>query len=189
MRRNYVYICLLVIAIFAVIGGIFYCLKKGYSVQEAKVTNQVQNMSENETTVATASREEKVSPNAKFALKKCYDKCNHFNYDEVELPTELVNLTEQEVEDFYEDWEVEDFSESQLVLCKKIEGYCNEHFVVKLDSDMVAIYKVGTLGELNLYKSTDISKDYLPEEDVEKLEEGIPIFGEGKLGMVLEDYE
>lgn len=44
-------------------------------------------------------------------------------------------------------------------------------------------------GELNEYQKTDISRSYLPEEDIESLEKGISVYGEGKLSSVLEDYE
>ena len=192
MRKEYVYIVILILSIAGVIGGIVSLLKTSRDMSEAKVTTnqvQVQNRSENENAVTTASSEEKVSPNVTFALKKYYDECNHFDYEEVELPTELVNLTEDEVEDFYADWEIEEFSKDKLILSKEVDGYCNQHFIIKLDDSMVNIYRVGTMGELNEYRTTEISKDYLPEEDIEKLEVGIPIFGEGKLGAALEDYE
>ncbi len=189
MRKEYFYIIILIISIAGVIGGIVSLLGNTPKVREARVTNEVGNAQINENTVTTASSEEKVSPNATFALKKYYDECSHFDYEEAELPQELVNLTKEEVEEYYADWEVEKFAKSELVLTKEINGYCNQHFLIKLDNDLVNIYRVGTLGELNQYQSTDISKDYLPEEDIEKLETGIPIFGEGKLSSVLEDFE
>ena len=190
MRKEFIYFVILVVLIAAVIGGIVGVLKRTPNISEAKAANEVQNVPEKENTVVTtASSEEKVSPNATFALKKYYDECSHFDYEEAELPHELVNLTQEEVEEYYAGWEVEKFAKDQLVLTKEIDGYCNQHFLIKLDNDLVNIYRVGTLGELNQYQATDISKDYLPEEDIGKLEEGIPVFGEGKLSAILEDYE
>ncbi len=189
MKKEYLFIMILVILIAAVVGGVVGLLKKKPKVSEAKMTNEIQNVSQNENVVTTASSEEKVSPNATFALKKYYDECSHFDYEEAELPHELVNLTQEEVEEYYAGWEVEKFAKNQLVLTKEMDGYCNQHFLIKLDNGLVNIYRVGTLGELNQYQSTDISKDYLPEEDIGKLEEGIPVFGEGKLSAILEDYE
>ena len=61
--------------------------------------------------------------------------------------------------------------------------------MIRLEDDAVNVYQMGTLGELKEYKKTDIARDYLPEEDVEDLEEGITVFGEGKLSAVLEDFE
>ncbi len=189
MRKDYVYISILIIGIVGVIWGIVGLLNTTYRAQEAQTAHQVEEMYENESTVTTAVKEEKVLPNTNFALKKYYDECSHFDYEEVELPKELINLTEQEVEDYYKDWEVDKFSENELVLSKEINGYCNQHFVIKLAEDIVKVFQMGTLGELNEYQKTDIARDYLPEEDIRKLEEGIMVYGEGKLSSVLEDFE
>ncbi len=189
MRRDYVYIGLLIACIVGVIWGIAGLLNTAYKTQEAKANENVEEIYENETIATTAIEEEKVSPNSSFALKKHYDECNHFDYEEAELPKELVNLNQQEVETYYEDWEVEEFSKDKLVLSKEMNGYCNQHFLIRLDDEAVNVYRMGTLGELKEYKKTDIASDYLPEEDIENLEEGITVFGEGKLSAVLEDFE
>lgn len=189
MKRDYVYVIALILCILGVIWGIMGLLNTAYQTQEAKTNDSIQELYENRTTVTTAVEEEKVSPNTDFALKKYYDECNHFDYEEVELPIELVNLTRQEVEDYYDDWEIAEFSKDKLVLGKEINGYCNQHFLIRLDDDVVKVYRFGTLGELEEYENTEIARDYLPEEDIENLEEGITVYGEGKLSSVLEDFE
>lgn len=194
MRKEYIYITILIVCIIAVVWGIVGLINTKYTTQEDnKKTSVTQNIysnnNNNEVSVTTAVEEKKVSPNTDFALKKYYDECSHFDYEEAELPIELVNLTRQEVEDYYADWEVDEFTDDKLVLSKEIDGYCNQHFLIKLDDQNVNIYRLSTLGEFKKYKETDIAKDYLTEEDVESLEEGISVFGEGKLSSVLEDYE
>ena len=151
--------------------------------------SEVQNIYENEATIATDMEEEKVSPNAAFALKKYYDECNHFEYREAELPAELVNLTQQELQDYYEDWDVEEFSPSKVVLSKEINGYCNDHFLIRLDAENMNVYHLKASGDLEPYKQTEVFREYLPESDVEKLEEGIAVYGEGNLSSALEDFE
>ena len=189
MKKEYIYIIGLVLCIIAVIYGTVGLVNKAYVIDNEKQESSVRNVYEDTNMVTTASQEEKVSPNADFALKKYFDECSHFDYEEVELPKELVNLTKQEVEDYYDDWEVEEFSSDKIVLCKEMNGYCNQHFLIKFNGDKIAIYQIGRQGELNEYKMTDIDRAYLPEEDVNKLNDGIPVFGEGKLSSVLEDYE
>lgn len=191
-KRDYLIISLLIIALFAVVLGINTLIKNAHipsEITQIAKEDDVKNIYDNEITVETDSKEEKISPNCKFALKKYYDECSHFDYEEAELPIELVNLNEDEVNNYYADWEVDEFSSDNLVLCKEINGYCNQHFLIKLDDQNVNVYRLGTLGELNQYEETDISRDYLPIDDIEKLEEGIMIFGEGKLSSALEDYE
>lgn len=189
MKKEYVYISVLIACIIGAVWQIWGFLNNKYNGEEAKTINNIQNIYENKAAVTTAVEEKKVSPNSGFALKKYYDECSHFDYEEAELPVELVNLTRQEVEEYYSDWEVEEFTNDSLVLAKEINGYCNQHFLIRLDDENVNVYRMSTLGELKEYKKTDISKDYLPEEDVETLEEGITVFGEGKLSSALEDFE
>lgn len=147
------------------------------------------NFSNSLDTISTASTEEKVSPNAEFALKKYYNECGHFKFEYAKLPEELVNLTKEEVEDFYDDWEVEEFSANKIVLVKEISSLCDEHFIIKLGEKYVQIFHLEPDGNLVLYKTTDISREYLPAEDISKLEQGMYVFGEGKLNSIIEDFE
>lgn len=191
MKKEYFYICMLCVCIILVIWGIIGLLSTVYNQPvKGEESSNIENIYKDENlVVATAVENKKVSPNSDFALKKYYDECSHFDYEEAELPKELVNLTRDEVEEYYSDWEVEEFTDEKLVLCKEINGYCNQHFLIRLDDENVNIYRMGVLGGLSEYKKTDISKEYLPEEDIENLKEGITVYGEGKLSSILEDFE
>ena len=136
-----------------------------------------------------SSVEEKILPTAEFAMKKVYNECGHFKFEYAELPQELVNLTEEELKDYYKDWEIEEFSQARVILAKEINSLCDEHFIIKLGEKYVQVFHLEADGNLVLYETTDISREYLPEEDIKKLEEGVYVFGEGKLNSVLEDFE
>lgn len=140
-------------------------------------------------TEETASVEEKISYNASFALKKYYGTCGHFKFQYAELPTELINLTKTELQDLYPDWKVEEFSSNNVVLSKNISDYCEEHYVLKLGDKNIEIYHLGTSGEPELYKTTNISKEYLTSTDINNLESGIYVYGVGNLNSAIEDFE
>lgn len=141
-------------------------------------------------TIEAVSEEEKVGPNTEFAIKEYYDECNHFKFEYSDLPKELINLTRQEVDDYYNDqYEVEKFENNSLVISKEINGLCDNHFFMKLGNEHIEIYKLNTDGSFALYKETEISREYLPKEDIEDLEEGMYIYGEGKINATLEDFE
>ncbi len=140
-------------------------------------------------TLEASSEDEKLSPNASFAIKEYYDECGHFNFKHYQLPTELVNMTRQEVEDHYDEYEVEEFENDKLVLTREINGLCDEHFFITLVDNHIEVMKLKADGNFIPYQKTDISKEYLPEEDVKQLEEGIYIYGSGKINSVIEDYE
>lgn len=164
------------------------------SQKEGSVADSIINVNEinelkNENTIEASQTEEKVSYNASFALKQYYDECGHFSFKYSELPKELINLTKKEVEDLYKDWNVEEFSSNSLVLSQEVNNICDEHYIVKMGENNVEIYKIGNGGSLTLYKETDISKEYLPSEDIKTLEEGIAVYGNGKLNATIEDFE
>lgn len=140
-------------------------------------------------TIETVNKEEKVLPTTSFAIKKVFDKCGHFKFSYTELPIEIINLNKEEVAEVYKDWEVEEFSEKEVVLSKKIDGLCDEHFIIKLDNGFVKIYNKLDENNLSLYEETEISKEYLTEEDIQKLEIGILVYGKGKINSVIEDFE
>lgn len=157
------------------------------NIVEAKDRDE-ENLISNEVLQASAI-EEKILPTAEFAMKKVYNECGHFKFEYAELPQELVNLTEEELEAYYKDWEIEEFSPSKIILTKEINSLCDEHFIIKLGEKYIQVFHLEPDGNLVVYETTDISREYLPEEDIKKLEEGIYVFGEGKLNSVLEDFE
>ena len=53
----------------------------------------------------------------------------------------------------------------------------------------VEIYRMKEFDDFELVQSTNISKEYLTEKDIETLEEGIFVFGMKDLNAVLEDFE
>jgi hypothetical protein len=154
---------------------------------DSKMSNT--NISINNEIIQTDSEDEKVSPNSEFALKKLYTECRHFKFEYATLPNEIVNLTKTELEQYYDDWEVDEFSNKRVVLVKEIDSLCDEHFIIKLGNEFIEIYHLKGDGSLELYEKTDISKEYLTQNDIKTLENGYYVFGEGKLNSALEDFE
>ena len=54
---------------------------------------------------------------------------------------------------------------------------------------MIGIYVMDEYGVKTLKEDTEISTQYLPEEDIKNLQAGIEIIGHTKLVEFLEDYE
>lgn len=188
------------VLIFLVSIGIGFCFGKVLVGTESSQdlyqsnSNQVSNsnyLKDNQIIAEVVSTELKVKPNMEFGIKEYYDECGHFNFQYLELPKELVNMTRQEIEDHYNGtYEVEEFNEKSLILSREINGMCDNHYVIKLnENDIVAIYKINTDTSYSLYETTEIKKDFLPATDIENLEEGIVVYGIRKVNSILEDYE
>ena len=133
--------------------------------------------------------EEKLSANAILILKKYYDKCEHTINEYVELPQELVNMTEKEVQAEYPDWEVIGFEKGKLTLYKELEDVCGEHFKLKIEDGKVVIYIVNSNGTESIYEKTNISSEYLTETDLLNMQDGLEIYGKEELNQIIEDFE
>ncbi len=143
----------------------------------------------NQNTTAVSSTEEKVAANAILILKKYYTKCDHTINEYVELPKELVNLTKEQVQEKYSDWEVIGFEKGKITLYKEFDDVCGEHFKLKIEDGKVVVYTVNNDGTETLYEKTNISSEYLTETDLLNMQDGLEIYGKEELNQVIEDFE
>ena len=144
---------------------------------------------EQEQQTAVSSTEEKVAANAILVLKKYYKKCDHTINEYVELPQELVNLTKEQVQEKYADWEVIGFEKGKITLYKEFDDVCGEHFKLKVEDGKVVVYKENNDGSETLYEKTNISSEYLTEADLLNMQDGLEIYGKEELNQVIEDFE
>ena len=136
-----------------------------------------------------SATEEKLASNAILILKKYYRKCEHTINEYVELPQELVNMTEEEVQEQYSDWEVIGFEKGKLILYKEFDDVCQEHFKLRLEEGNVVVYIVNSDGTEGLYEKTGISSEYLTETDLINMQDGLEIYGKEELNQIIEDFE
>ena len=177
------------IIIFIFSFGIGYYYSKLWKNENIEEIENISSVVEENVVETTAVLEEKVGIKTEFALKKYYNECGHVHYSYSELPNEFINLTKKEIENIYSDWRVEEFSSDRVTLAKNIDKICDNHYVLKLGKENIEIYKMIEAEDFELVRETNISKEYLTNEDVEKLEEGIFVFGISDLNSALEDFE
>ena len=139
--------------------------------------------------IETAMNEEKISPNAICIFKTYYNDCKHTEIRNLEVPKELVNKGKQDMEDYYNKWEVKGFSNNEIVLYREINGFCDEHYKLKVKEGNISVYHLDENGVEKWEKDTDINAEFLPEEDRNKVEDGLEIIGRENLNKVLEDFE
>ena len=61
--------------------------------------------------------------------------------------------------------------------------------MLRKEENIINVYYIDESDNEILYRKTNISTDYLEKDDVEKLENGIDVYGEENLNKVIEDYE
>lgn len=159
------------------------------STNNETILNQVNYSVKNDITVNTGTNEEKISPNAALILKRKYKECGHIIKEYKRITDDLVNLTEKELIEKSKEWEIEEFSNMEVVLIKEVEGVCNEHYVLREKDGVIAVYKIDKDTKEELEELTGISIEYLTENDKMEIQQGIMVYGKEELNSILENYE
>ena len=139
--------------------------------------------------VETANTEDNISPNAIIVKKVYYEACDHLTRKVEDIPEELVNKTQSDIEEAFPGWTVEEYSPTEIVSYTTDKGNCGEHYFVQDHNGVIGIYTIDEYGVKTLKEDTEISTQYLPEADLENLKAGVEIIGHTKLIEFLEDYE
>lgn len=151
--------------------------------------NEFNSVLEENKVVETSTSEEKISPNAVIIKKIYYKSCDHLIRKVEDIDEDLVNKTEEDIKLKYPEWEIESFSSNQVILYKTSNENCGEHYFVQEHNGVIGIYITDVYGVKTLKEDTEIATQYLPEEDIKKLEAGVEIIGKTKLIEFLEDFE
>lgn len=198
MKKGYIYCVVFIIILIIGVGAGYYIYVTNSKIDEKtksaneitnKIVNEEVNSIKNEITIETTSEEEKITPHTLLTLKKYYTGCGHTINEYVEMPSELINLTQIELEKEYTNWKVEKFTQTEVVLIKEEVGSCNEHYVLREKNGIIVVYRIQQDGEEVLEEETGISVEYLTETDLNKIRKGIQVYGKETLNSVIEDYE
>lgn len=136
-----------------------------------------------------STNQEKISPNCFITFKTNYKKCGHETNQYEKIKDDLVNKTKEELQNVYSGWKIEDFSESNILLSKDEDGYCDEHYLVQDKEGKVTIYKILEDGKKQIFQETEISTEYLSDFDKIQIKEGIRVNGNQNLNQLIEDFE
>ena len=195
MNKIIIMLLSIIIVIAAMVTAlIIYMPEKEESVKIAniaqnKVDNDKNEMENVINVVETNTNEERISPNAFITFKQTYNECGHTKVEFVEVPQEFVNLTEEELKQKYPEWNVEKFTDTDIILNKDVKGNCNEHYIVKDVNGIVTVFRVLADGTEEEYQVTDIATEYLTDTDKIEMEKGIKVNGKQNLNQLIEDYE
>lgn len=136
-----------------------------------------------------SEEEEKTTPNTLIIYRTYYTKCKHYIQEYEDIDASLVNLTEEELKEKCREWDVEKFSKEEIEMSKEIEAFCNQHYKLILENNVIVVYNVDENGIETEYEQTGITTEYLTQEDILKLTTGIYVYGKENLTSTIEDYE
>lgn len=185
----------IVISIALIIAlGIFFGIKT-YFDSQGKANHSTRNNviipTENIeiSTIDVNSEEEKTTPNTLMIYKTYYTKCMHFIQEYEEIDASLVNCTENELREKCKDWKIDNFSSEEVELFKEEDAFCNQHYQLRLENNVIVVYQIDEKGIEKEYEQTGITTEFLTEEDILKLTTGILVYGKENLISTIEDYE
>jgi len=128
-----------------------------------------------------------IRPNAILITEKKYTKCGHVITSRIDIPQDMVNLTESQLKLVYKSWEIKKFSPQEIILSKEIASKCYNHFIIKEKDGFVAVYYQQPIDGISLKEVTPLLVKNLPQKEKERLKEGIKIESQQELAQTLED--
>lgn len=204
MKKSWLIILVLAIIVIGIITGV-YIYNRNKKIGKNIVDNEINIVSETITDecteeyekleeqakleIETNSSEEKISPNCLITLKRYYDECQHTINEYLDIPKDLVNGTESDLQKEYPNWEIQKYSNNEIILYKEFNSNCGQHFVLRDVGGKINIYKINENNEEELYEKTEISVEYLTETDKIEIQNGIRVNGIEELNQLIEDFE
>lgn len=156
------------------------------NVQSEQKQQEEKKIEENITPVVALPK--KISPYATLTIEKFFKNCGHTTLDTIDIPKELVNMTEEELQTKYEKWDIKKFEERDIHLYREIEANCSSHFVIKENNGKVAVFSQLTSKNMQFIEDTNIDFESLREEDKTLIQEGVEIYGQEELSSFIEDF-
>ena len=194
--KKYVILTLITALVLGFILGLYWYRLNKINEQIAFESEYRQMESENVIKEAerlikeTSSIENKTSPNTNVIEKIYYIDCGHLVQKQQKINTTLINKTEGEFQATYLGWIIQKFTPNEVVVYKEINDFCDEHYLLKDVEGEIIVYALDKYGKIkDTLRETGIQTKYLSNIDIEKLKEGIKIYGKKELNHQLEDYE
>ena len=204
MKKSWIIILALLIIIIGIIAGLSIYNKNEKSKNNI-IENEINTISEKVTDecteeyeeiemqakldIETNSSEEKISPNCLITLKRYYNECQHTINEYIDIPQNLVNGTQEDLEKEYPNWEIQKYSSNEIILYREFDSNCGQHFVLRNDNGKITIYKINEETQEEVYERTEISVEYLTETDKVEIQNGIRVNGIEELNPLIEDFE
>ncbi|MDR0999651.1 MAG: BofC C-terminal domain-containing protein [Clostridiales bacterium] len=142
-----------------------------------------------ETTVAPTPAPLRIHPGSKIVYEYYYQSGNRIESSTETPPYFLMNLTREDIERYFFDWEIIEFTVNQLVLRKNIPGGYDEYYLLGIKDDYVAVFFQTKAGESVLQEVTKMPVGSLSYDERQRLREGVKIGGKSELAAALEDYD
>ncbi|MGE5330094.1 MAG: BofC C-terminal domain-containing protein [Deltaproteobacteria bacterium] len=128
-----------------------------------------------------------ISPNAIIVIEKKYTRCGHVISNTINVPADMVNLTESQLKLAFKNYKVTKFSPEKIIILKELEMKCSNHFILKEKDGFVAVYYQQPINGILLKEVTPLLVKNLPEKEKSRLKQGLKVESQQELAQTLED--
>lgn len=133
----------------------------------------------------------KVTPSTALQFTTLYShpKCGHKITEEKKADDKLINMAEEDLEDYYKEWDIVSFSQREVILFRELKNsLCTDHYMLKDQDGKIAIFKMGNDGEWKIKETTPIVISSLRAKERDDLKSGIILRDEEEVNRYLEHF-
>ena len=130
----------------------------------------------------------KITPSTKMVYEYYYTEDDITEVYEEAPPYFLIGLTLEDLKTDYPNWEVLDFSDTQVTMRSTLNTMSSQHYIIGEYNGLIAVYYKEAIDGIALKEITNIPIRSLPEKEQEAIREGIYVVGNDNLARALSDY-
>ena len=173
---------LIVVFMFSVAAGYFAGIKGAQKIDINDDSDFLQESQE------ASLSQEKIYPYTTLIYEYYYPYENSTEKESCSAPQFMVGLTLEDLEEYYSDWQVKYFSSKEVVMTKTIYTQKNQRYIVgEMDGYITVYYEEAVDGQI-VKERTNIPVASLPEEERNRLKNGIKVLGNESLSSILQDF-
>ncbi len=183
-RKHRKLIIFLIMATIIAVCGLI-----GYLIADSEPRVVAQTEEEDEVVQAEADND-RIGTDTVITWDYEYEMCKHHVFMDAEPDTDMIGLTFTQLEKKYPDIVIVSFSADEVVLKKRLECYCPEHFILKRNADKLAVYRTAAgTDKQDIYIEVDTLFSSLDKEQQEQMEDGRVFSDIADLQMYLEKLD
>jgi len=200
MKKYY----LSLICVGVIVGSIGAAVGLSYMTSKNKKTDNANNVQsaveQNNGSLAAADNTEppelpektpeplRIKPSTKMIYEYFYQADNRTVVNDQAPPYFLLDQPQDKIKDYYPDWDIVEFDESRVKLRRTIPAQSDDHYVLGVKDNYVAVYQKTNTGSVSLKEVTATPISSLSIDEQNKLISGITVQNDNQLAKMLEDY-
>jgi hypothetical protein len=115
-----------------------------------------------------------LAQDANIEVEYTYKMCGHKEKVFLSGDARFCGKTAKQIKADFPGCNIREFGEHNLVIQMTVDEYCPQHYIVKLDSGKVCIFKTSrTTGTSELYLDLKLDATAVKQEEIPRLEQGV----------------